>query len=160
MSQYPEHDKLSQISDQSQSCGEFVEWLHSEGLHLMRWREDLTDQRLTDPKCLNWHLPMPRGCSEIPEGTDGHALPMSERTRHCAHWLDVAREQANPLRQQGTCCRCDRGRFYEVTGVKSWVEDTRTLPVLLADFFGIDQNEIEAEKRAMLKACQEAAAAS
>lgn len=30
MSDYPEHEKLKLISDKSQACGEFLEWLASE----------------------------------------------------------------------------------------------------------------------------------
>ncbi len=30
MSDYPEHDKLAKIAEQSQTCGEFLEWLVSE----------------------------------------------------------------------------------------------------------------------------------
>ena len=42
---YPEHDKLQEISDQSQVCGEFLEWIKgghegSPGLHLCEWREE------------------------------------------------------------------------------------------------------------------------
>ncbi len=29
MTSYPEHEKLKAISDQSQACGEFLEWLSS-----------------------------------------------------------------------------------------------------------------------------------
>lgn len=30
MSNYPEHDKLSAVKDQTQAIGEFVDWLHDE----------------------------------------------------------------------------------------------------------------------------------
>lgn len=36
MSNYPEHDKLSEISDESQICGEFYEWLQSQGYSLCK----------------------------------------------------------------------------------------------------------------------------
>lgn len=46
MSDYHEHDKLRKISDQSQVCGEFLEWLQgghdsspNPGLQLCIWRE-------------------------------------------------------------------------------------------------------------------------
>jgi hypothetical protein len=32
--QYPEHDKLHAIKDESQACGEFIDWLRSQGMHL------------------------------------------------------------------------------------------------------------------------------
>jgi hypothetical protein len=31
---YPEHEKLAKISDQSQICGEFIEWLEQHHIHL------------------------------------------------------------------------------------------------------------------------------
>lgn len=36
---YEEHAKLSLIADKSQAIGEFVEWLGTEGVHLMKWLE-------------------------------------------------------------------------------------------------------------------------
>lgn len=39
MSLYPEHEKMRRISGQSQSIGDFIEWLHSQGLGLGRWQE-------------------------------------------------------------------------------------------------------------------------
>lgn len=32
--EYPEHEKLRAISDQSQTVGEFVEWMGQQGIHL------------------------------------------------------------------------------------------------------------------------------
>lgn len=37
--EYPEHEKLHKIKDQSQICGEFIDWLESEGYVLAKWRE-------------------------------------------------------------------------------------------------------------------------
>lgn len=34
---YPEHEKLKEIQDQSQACGEFLEWLRSKGIFLAIW---------------------------------------------------------------------------------------------------------------------------
>lgn len=33
-SEYPEHDKLHAIKDQSQKLGEFIEWLHGQGMEI------------------------------------------------------------------------------------------------------------------------------
>jgi hypothetical protein len=73
---YPEHDKLHKIQDQSQACGEFIDWLESQGLHL---------------------------CEADPES----------------------------------------GRYWPTH---------RPLRGLLADFFGIDQRKIDAEKEQMIAA--------
>jgi hypothetical protein len=34
---YPEHEKLQRISDKSQSIGEFVDWLNTQGIFLAEW---------------------------------------------------------------------------------------------------------------------------
>lgn len=34
--QYPEHEKLGKIADHSQAIGGFLEWLPTQGIHLMR----------------------------------------------------------------------------------------------------------------------------
>lgn len=39
MSEYPEHDKLTKVSDVSQAQGELLDWLMGQGVHLMRWEE-------------------------------------------------------------------------------------------------------------------------
>lgn len=39
MGEYPEHDKLSAVSAESQAQGELLEWLAGQGVELMVWRE-------------------------------------------------------------------------------------------------------------------------
>ena len=39
MSDYPEHDKLRAIADQTQAIGEFIEWLEGKGIFLARYVE-------------------------------------------------------------------------------------------------------------------------
>ncbi len=39
MSKYPEHDKLAAGSNQSNICGEFMEWLTEQGIHLTTYHE-------------------------------------------------------------------------------------------------------------------------
>jgi hypothetical protein len=42
MAQYPEHEKLQEIRDQSQKCGEFLEWLEEQGYVEITARKSLT----------------------------------------------------------------------------------------------------------------------
>lgn len=37
MSDYPEHDKLSLVADQTQAIGEFMEWLEGRGVFLAHY---------------------------------------------------------------------------------------------------------------------------
>ena len=39
MSDYPEHDKLTAVADQTQAIGEFIEWLEGKGIFLARYVE-------------------------------------------------------------------------------------------------------------------------
>lgn len=44
MSDYPEHDKLTKVAPESQAQGELLEWLSSQGIHLMvRWEGEEPD---------------------------------------------------------------------------------------------------------------------
>lgn len=38
--QYPEHEKLRIIKDQSQCCGEFIEWLATQGFHVVAQKRE------------------------------------------------------------------------------------------------------------------------
>lgn len=40
MSEYPEHDKLTQVREQSQAIGEFLEWLEGRGVNLCRYQDE------------------------------------------------------------------------------------------------------------------------
>lgn len=51
MTQYPEHEKLEKISDKSQACGEFLDWLSSEGISLCSWHER-DEQYYQDPRTI------------------------------------------------------------------------------------------------------------
>lgn len=39
MDEYPEHTKLLQIQAESQSIGDFLDWLQSEGIVLAQWHD-------------------------------------------------------------------------------------------------------------------------
>lgn len=40
MSEYPEHEKLKAVKDDSHKIGEFLEWLRSQGWVLAQWDND------------------------------------------------------------------------------------------------------------------------
>lgn len=42
--EYPEHEKLKKVADESQTCGEFLDWLkHEKGFVLHEWNERLQE---------------------------------------------------------------------------------------------------------------------
>jgi hypothetical protein len=150
MADYPEHEKLQAVSEQTQAIGEFLEWLNSQSVQLMIWREDLTDTRTTGPAC--------------PERRRGHRMDPCWPTSaigiggadywdtHCLHWHGRDRDDNDDdaAAEQGICCWCGKGREYTIT-TRGWVSERRSTPQLLADWAGIDLDKIEAEKRQMLE---------
>lgn len=133
---YPECEKLLAVTERSQTCGELLEWLRSEGLHFMRYKPT-TDQRPC-PVCRG------RGYRMIPPD-------VAERTeREYPGFLKVLfgghAEQ---------CQNCDDTGYVEIT-FDAWVEDGRTIEQILADFFGIDMAKVDVERRAMLDAVRAA----
>lgn len=141
--EYPECAKLAAAAAETQAAGEFVDWLASQGIHLMMWREDLTDTRPVDSECRErYDRGNPQPCDQTRDDGDDSAI--SWWMRHCLHWQNDEAE--------GTCCRCDRGHVYEIHGVRAWVGAPRSLNDLLADWAGIDQDEVERERRQMLAA--------
>lgn len=154
MSGYPEHDKMSVVTDETQAAGDFVNWLAEQGIHLMLWREDLTDTRPTDPECPHRR----RDCEGCDHAHDACAPAKGDEEEfglhaywvaHCKHWQDPERETDGEA-GQGRCCRCGKGRYYEIRNLKHWVSPGRNLTELLADWQDIDLKKIEAEKRQML----------
>jgi hypothetical protein len=112
---YPEHSKLTKVRDQSQACGELIEWLHGQGVHFMRW-ETWTEKDL----CSNL------GCR------DGRVYSPADH-------------------EHRTCPVCDGDGLMDREH-EGWIPEQRSITTLLAEFFGIDQDKLEQEKRAMLDA--------
>lgn len=125
MDEYPEHAKLAAIADKSQVVGEFVEWLGSLGVHLREWKE-------TD---------LPEECSgEISyECLDGIRGPLPGSFFPAGH--------------HGKCRTCG-GKGEVIVHHEGWVPAKPGMD-LLSEFFEIDRDKIEAEKRAMLAKLQE-----
>lgn len=147
MSDYPEHDKLRAAQAETQAAGEFVEWLNSQGIQLMTYREDLTDTRTVDDECkIRKSKHNPRSCDNTEDDGDHSVMYWM---RHCLHWQDPDRAVTGDA-VQGECCYCDLGRFREVHGLRAWTSPGKNLQALLADWADIDQSKIEAEKRQML----------
>ena len=133
---YPEHAKLDVIRDQSQKCGEFYEWLQTE--------------KHIEMEC---HY-------EYELDEDGHKLWRDENGNIVEDFkdpfitLDLTPEQEETYRkmqlEQGVHCRLIQKNGGPVTmGIR------QTVSQLLAEFFGIDEDKLEAEKVAMLDACRE-----
>lgn len=134
MTDYPEHEKLRRISDQSQAIGEFLDWLtHERGVELQEFRV--------------WYEWVPPANSRWPE-LYGPRTPV--RLTGYTWWPpggrerpDVAYEPESSMEQRLY------GHFRRHEG---WFHVRASIRDLLADYFDIDQNRLEDEKRQMLDA--------
>ena len=122
MAEYPEHDKLTAISDDAQICGGFVEWLREiQELHLTKWFE----KRFFCTEC-----------GEVPENEVRGNGMYSDSNAYGFHKNNE---------------RCDADVEYVSAGYQL---ERRNIEELLAEFFGIDEQKLENEKRAMLDECR------
>lgn len=132
--EYPEHERMAAVSDQSQAIGEFLEWLTEQGITLATWER-------TKP-------------------CDGHSGPsMASRWGdtaqigwkwQCEGGRMVGHPDSNkPGEIGGTCATCGgTGRIDRIE--PRLAPGGRRTEGTLADYFGINLRKIEAEKRAML----------
>jgi len=122
---YPEHEKLSKVQDQSQAIGEFLEWLETtKSARLLTWHESETDEVCTGDLVL--------GCE------DGYKTRAGRKFT-----IGGARDGV------GVPCDVCRGTGKVTCHEKGYVP-VGSARDLLAEFFEIDQDKLEQEKRAML----------
>lgn len=96
MEEYPEHEKLHKVADESQGIGEFLDWLNDQGIVLMRWVDEVRTEEVE------------------------HRFTGKLSTR----------------------------KVY----IQEWQYTGESIQALLARYFEIDLEKIDAEKRAMLGA--------
>lgn len=162
MGDYPECERMAKAAKTTQPIGEFLDWLTSQGIQLMTYREDLSDIRETDPACqVRWDSGSPAPCDQVGDMGDD-AKPRAWWRRHCLHWqghADVLDGGPENAAKPGHCCRCGKGRDYTIT-TRGWTHEARGFEQLLADFAGIDLKKVDAERRQMLDSLREANKAS
>jgi len=122
MSDYPEHDKRAKILEKSQAIGEFLDWIGEQGYRLQKWVEQ--DEEGPCP------------------GTIFHDCDGGRR-------VDVPFDGGEPYTTERRCQKCGGTGVY-TTHFEGEVELMRPIESVLAEFFGIDLNIIEQERRAML----------
>lgn len=134
-----ECDKKSAAVEQgSQEIGEFLDWMREQGLHICRWREDLTDTRTCSG--LNRHGGV-AGLFE-PSNCDGGKV-----ARH-----SVDAEGGRVYYVGDECPRCDGAGYLEVEAGSQFVEEHGGIERLLADYFEVDLAKMDKEQAAMLAA--------
>ena len=101
MKEYPEHEKVLKIKDQSQAIGEFLEYLNGEGRRICKWQDGITDaDRIVDA----FAILQGKGDPDIDEQLD-----------------------------------------------KGWFPIPEPIEKILAEYFNVDLNKLEQEKRQMLE---------
>lgn len=133
---YPEHEKLKAVRDQSQKCGEFFEWLQSEkGVEMecgFEYEHDEDDEKV-------WR------------DRDGNIVEDYIDPENMLGMLAM-REKYEKMRDElGMHCR-----LIPTPGGSVKMPLNKPLTSLLAEFFEIDENRLEEEKRAMLDECRKA----
>ena len=132
---YPEHEKLEAVRDQSQKCGEFFEWLQSEkGVEMecgFEYEHDEDDEKV-------WR------------DRDGNIVEDYIDPRICGYARD-ARKYEKMRDELGMHCR-----LIPTPGGSVKMPLNKPLTSLLAEFFEIDENRLEEERRAMLDECRKA----
>lgn len=133
MSDFPEHDRMTAITDQSQQLGSFLEWLRMSGIVLARWEHTKPCDAADGPVVDYDHLPEESG-----------------QKWRCEGGRMVGHPESNKPGVIGSVCKkCDG------TGSVERIEPRLTptgqrIEQVLADYFGIDLDKIEDEKRSML----------
>lgn len=129
MTETPELDRQSELFKDGTipAVQEFQEWLADQGISLMRWDEIYEDQ-----DCVK--------CSGL-----GHKLKKNE-----SEWAGWSVDQ--PAEFKVPCKKCDETGKTRVKISEGWVPETRTREQLLADYLGLDLDQIEQERRAILDA--------
>jgi hypothetical protein len=134
MSQYPEHDKLVAVQEQSQTIGEFLEWLTGvKGYRLAR-HVVMEPDRSFAPE-----LGKKRGREVWRIRVTGDPFRDYEDS-----WYDTEEEA------QGECERLAVKEQSRMEDNPRLVVDFPDVEFLLAEHFGIDRRALEREKRAML----------
>ena len=138
---YPECEKMSEVHEFSQRCGEFVTWLNEEHGILLAKYDTKQDA------C--------RNC-EHPEKHDYR--PYYSSFGQCAHTEheDGTCDHGSECEHFGAC-DCDHADFGNPDRL---YPQGATLEKLLAGFFDIDLEAVEAEKRQMLSEMREASLAT
>lgn len=128
---YPQHDKLRPLQEKSQTCGEFLAWLgDTKGWFLAVFDKD-------QENC--------RNCQHQDAHDERVANPAYFGHRACSFEND----------ETGECCTCDSADF---GNPHRMYRPSYTIERLLAEFFDIDFDALEAEKQQMLAEMREMAA--
>ena len=134
----PECDKMSEVKDKSQVVGEFLEWLQQEGVHLCRWRDDMT----ATERCYGLRR-------------DGrHASPLALDDSNCEEGVverKVEGRDGLKVMPGETCPRCNGEGHVEFPVTAQYVPEFMSIERVLAKFFEIDLDKVEQERRALLE---------
>lgn len=136
MAKYPEHEKLKEIRDQSQKCGEFYEWLQSE--HAIEMECHYAYERDEDGE-------------KVWRDRDGNIVEEYVDPSETYYSREHNRRMKKMRDELGIDCRLVKKLGGPIT-----MPIRQTLTSLLAEFFGIDEKKLEEEKRAMLDECRKA----
>lgn len=127
MSDYPECERMVAVAPESQKIGEFLDWLGQQGIHLAVFEHKIE-------------------CGYRSLQTTYVGIPR----RRCIEGRLINDEDDDV----GECGKCDgTGLIDRIDPIL--VPRGGSTEALLAKYFGIDQDKVDAERRQMLKALGE-----
>lgn len=121
---YPEHEKMSAIKEESHTIGEFLDWLRNQEIHLGIWRD-------------YWNNGEER---YVPADADGQKLD-------CQYMHETSKENSRKY-TNSSLFAMKNPKFEEKPS--GCYQEHRSAEEILAEYFQIDLKKIEAEKDAML----------
>jgi len=122
----PEHDKFRPHQEDAQTIVGFLEWMSSEGIRRMIWGRQTDEVKCPDA-----------------EPVFGEVICVSGKQHHYRYY------SVDPIRELiGECPKCN-GTGYVDASFEDWIDDGRTIPQLIADFFGIDKKKFDEETEAV-----------
>ena len=127
MIETPELDRMSDVRDHSQAIGEFLEWLRDQGVQMVRW-----ETRRPESLC------------------SGDAL-FREFAELDAELRSAQSETPRPSDVHPPKCKCKGTGIVYGTERDELVSVDRSIERWLADYYDIDLDRVEAERRAILE---------
>lgn len=141
MSDYPEHDRMMAVKDQSETIGQFLDWLAEQGIKLAVWEHSKECEAVSGP----WV----GATKDWPDQARGGPKWRCEGGRMVGHPMSN-----KPGVVGGQCEKCGgTGRVERIE--PRLIPSSKGTELLLAEYFGITLARIESEKRAMLARLRE-----
>lgn len=132
----PELDKMHAVHEESQAIGAFLKWLDEQGIVFCTWEQPTESRLCTGVTRDSWDRDNCGGTGVALRSVTDPSSPRDRRT----YLIEVGDQ----------CGRCHGTGHIEYPGAEQFVPDYMSIEKRLAEYFDIDLNKVEQEKRALL----------